>query len=510
MVSRIGEKYQTVVSLMLILLAIFIPLFFAVWSIIAGSIPFWYDNARDLLSGWDNLSKPTLIGPTSGISGIFYGPYWIWLLSLGTAISKDPRISAILVGIIPYFLLFPLVLLYVFRSYAKSAVLAIWLLFMFGVGFAYAVNMWNPHIAPFLFLLFLAFFVKTGQMTKKQHVFFTISSGWTLGMLLNFHISFGIGVFLGVMLYSFLVVLQNLRNKTIKEKMNMYLSKLSLFAFGMLLAGVPFLLFEIKHGLYQTRTLLQTFYSYGSTIQIKGLSDSQIIEHFFGKFGQLFHISFGHAFFLEIGLAIYILVHIRKNTSYFTGWEKRLLLLLTTISIGILFVYLTARNPVWEYHFICVEIIFLLFSIILVHKNRFLRSLIVIWVIIVGGMFALQHTQRLSSNPLSFSSLVTKEFIVDIIAQDAHDNEYVVYAYNPSIYMYEYTYLFKWRYGKNILFDPNMIPMGSQKVYLILPKDTMSALQDFVHYRTPSGEYRTSASWKIPDGTQVLKRERRN
>jgi hypothetical protein len=50
------------------------------YPIIVGNIPFWYDPARDMLSAWDNLHKLTLIGSTSGIPGIFYGPYWIWLL----------------------------------------------------------------------------------------------------------------------------------------------------------------------------------------------------------------------------------------------------------------------------------------------------------------------------------------------------------------------------------------------------------------------------------------------
>lgn len=52
-------------SLTIIALAFTIPLIFSVTSILRGDIPFWYDNARDMLLAWDNLSKPTLIGPTS-------------------------------------------------------------------------------------------------------------------------------------------------------------------------------------------------------------------------------------------------------------------------------------------------------------------------------------------------------------------------------------------------------------------------------------------------------------
>ena len=58
------------------------PLFLSLKNIIQGNIPFWFDNARDFLLALGNLEKPTLIGPPTGIPGVFYGPYWIWLLSI--------------------------------------------------------------------------------------------------------------------------------------------------------------------------------------------------------------------------------------------------------------------------------------------------------------------------------------------------------------------------------------------------------------------------------------------
>src|SRR6187551_3411896 len=77
-------------------------------NVFSASIPFWYDPARDMLMGWDNLHKFTLIGPTTGIPGLFYGPYWIWMLSLGELFSKDPRIVILIVATLPYLILFPL------------------------------------------------------------------------------------------------------------------------------------------------------------------------------------------------------------------------------------------------------------------------------------------------------------------------------------------------------------------------------------------------------------------
>jgi hypothetical protein len=43
-------------------------------------------------------------------------------------------------------------------------------------------------------------------------------------------------------------------------------------------------------------------------------------------------------------------------------------------------------------------------------------------------------------------------------------------------------------------------------VYLILPKEKFFLLDDFINYRTPKNYYKTSESWTIPNGTQILKR----
>src|SRR6266403_2890791 len=87
-----------------------VPLIGILNKIWTGEFALWYDPARDLLSGLANLQKPTLIGPTTGIPGVFYGPYWIWLLSLGEIISRNPRVVTIVVETIPYVLLFPFIL----------------------------------------------------------------------------------------------------------------------------------------------------------------------------------------------------------------------------------------------------------------------------------------------------------------------------------------------------------------------------------------------------------------
>src|SRR5690349_7189844 len=111
--SKLKNKFFYLNNNKLILATIFVsipPILIILINIFTGNISFWYDPARDLLAGLANLHKPTLIGPTSGIPGVFYGPYWIWLLSFGQLFSHDPRIVVLIAGALPYLIFFPMVL----------------------------------------------------------------------------------------------------------------------------------------------------------------------------------------------------------------------------------------------------------------------------------------------------------------------------------------------------------------------------------------------------------------
>ena len=137
----------------LFLISIIVAFLIIIKPVIEGNIPFWYDPARDLLMAWDNLKKPTLIGPTSGIPGIFYGPHWIWLLSIGVAISKDPRFVVFLILTLPHFIFLPLSIVKLQGKLIDwKTMISIWILSIFALG-SYANQIWSPNLAPLLFFL---------------------------------------------------------------------------------------------------------------------------------------------------------------------------------------------------------------------------------------------------------------------------------------------------------------------------------------------------------------------
>ncbi len=153
-----------------LILLVISPVIISLTDIWKGMIPFWYDPARDFLLALDHLNKPRLIGQETGIPGVFYGPFWIWFLSLGLLISKDPRFVATVVLTVPYFTLFPCVLYQLTKSYGKLVFLILWFLFIFSFR-NYSTYLWNPHLAPLILLLNIYLLVQLPRKLEAKRDF---------------------------------------------------------------------------------------------------------------------------------------------------------------------------------------------------------------------------------------------------------------------------------------------------------------------------------------------------
>ncbi|HVZ58889.1 MAG TPA: hypothetical protein VG935_04025, partial [Patescibacteria group bacterium] len=272
------------VQALAIFLLLLLPFFIASFVVLSGSLPFWYDPARDFLLAWDNLSKVTLIGPVTGIPGIFYGPYWIWLISMGLLISKDPKITVFLIQTIPYILILPGIFL-LQKNFSRLSLASVWLLFMFGTGIHYATMPWNPHIAP-IFLIFIFLLIAHINLSAlhQREYRSAVLLGVLLGLVVNVHISFGVVAVLGTAIYlltSFMTIDRKKRKKFTSELFWSQALFCLLTTLGLLVTFTPFFLFEIRHNFIQTKSLLATLTANHPVVGLKGLSHQEIIRQFF-------------------------------------------------------------------------------------------------------------------------------------------------------------------------------------------------------------------------------------
>lgn len=490
------------------ILAYVIPLCITAYSIFSGSIAFWYDPARDLLSGLANLEKITLIGPTSGIPGLFYGPYWIWMISIGLLISHDPRIVAFVVAALPYFVVLPFVFYKLSSIIGKKSAIIGWLLFMLAYG-GYSAQLWNPHPAPLLVfvLLTLMIFIPKDLLSLKN-VAYVVGTGFIAGLLIQFHISFGIAVVSGVFVYQVIYFFVQLftRSKKSKTLVNNLIIN-ALLVLGILISALPFFVFEMRHGLNQIQTILNTLSTPHAVVGVTGISDTEIVTFFFERLGRLLSLPISVSIILGIVTLVVFGYQVKKDKAYFKSKNVQLLLLSTLIGVWVLLVYMTSRNPVWDYHFIGVEVVFVLLLISLISKSKILTYVYGVIVMYIAVMALQNLYTEVQLSPIRLTSLATKAYVVEKVFSDAPEGEFAFVAYNPAIHSYDYDYLSQWIAEKYHREVPSKETGGKNTVYLVIPPQTAQEItEDFINYRTPNTEYSTINTWNIEDGTQVLKR----
>ncbi len=490
-----------------VLASILLPAILAAIALFLGEVKFWYDPARDLISAWDNLSKPTLIGPTSGIPGIFYGPYWIWLLSFGELFSKNPVLITFVTATIPYFIIFPFVWFKFTKYFGQKAVIIGWLLFILGNGFTYGTQLWNPYPAP-LFTILLLYLLIRFDFTRLYLTAFLINFfiGFLLGLIINFHISFGIGLSFGVFLFLLWECLKQFFDKK-RKNLHLFWVKLSLLIItgcGILVAFLPTLLFEIRHGFNQIKTVLHAFTQYGNVVTTKGLSKYYIFTNFIDTFSSTLHlptIVTEGILLILIGIFIWLVKNKRVKLN---ATDVRILTVIITTFFGVAFIYFTAKNPVWAYHFIGVDILSLLFLTFLLSRLPFVKN---IFLILVAYVIILScYSSLVSIQNKGISGIDKQKQVVQTIAKDAENNNYTVFAYSPSIYSYEYTYIFRWVAKKNVPFDPGQNQPGAKIIYLIVPHHINELVKDFIHFRGSNTQYMTTKQWTFYNDVTVLKK----
>lgn len=225
-----------------LLFTIGLCLFAAAWVPLHGDIHYFSDNARDMLLLNEIVTeKPiTLIGPRSGISGVFHGPLWLYMNLPVFALSVGNPVA---VGWF-WWMLYVLNVGIVFvvgrcLSGVMGGLVA-------GLLFAYAFvstgwSQFNANgvllVSP-LVMYFLHTYLVGGRYRDALILFFFI------GLLIQFQIAFGLPVLLLVMgLVGFRVV---------KERSWKHVSSLLV----LLIPLSTHILFDIRHGFLQLNSLL--------------------------------------------------------------------------------------------------------------------------------------------------------------------------------------------------------------------------------------------------------------
>jgi hypothetical protein len=447
-------------------------------EIVSKNYLFGFDQGRDYLAAY-NIAvnhKFTLIGAeagsgSAGISGLFQGPGYFYLLALMYRVFHgDPYGGNVLmlVGGIA-------TLLIVFITTRKMFGNGMALIALFLVSVAPLIApqsrfLWAPHLGSVFIVLWLYFLYKIPDRSPL-YAFLTVFSA---GLLYNFELAVSVPL-----------VIVSCISLFVYKKINRKVIVCALL--GILLSYAPMIVFEVRHGFTGVRGAITNATSYHSAQT--GAGDPYLISQ---KKLQ-FYSNYRDSFIFESGLilpqwyyATLVVVGIISITAIMSSKDKRrkeyLLLLVSTIPVTML-VMLPLRSAVWQYFIFHLQFIYLyifayasaiIFSGAVRKKILYvLASLFIVFFFISMGKAAFHRIQ--TNWTVDYpdyggkDKILGKKAVIDYVYADAKGLPFSVFEFMPPVYTWPYDYLFltyaKEKYG----YMPTHEKKGT--VYLIIEKD---------------------------------------
>jgi len=420
--------------LLLLVLILAFSAFFRLFRL-DSLLGFWYDQGRDALIIWDLIhhGKLFLIGPVTGIEGIFLGPFYYYLLAPFYLIGAgNPAFAAAGLSLLTVGAIF-LIYLLAKEIYGKEVGLIA--AFLYGFSFNLVVfSRWlaNPNPLPF-FTMLLLFFLYQFIRGKERSL---IPVGFLLGLCLQLEAASAIFFLPATMV---ILVWQ-------KKKINNFWVLVASFLL-FFITLLPQIYFNCRHDgilVAAFEKFLVADKSFGlSLFETAKLRVMTYYDVFFGKL-----IPGGNNLKL-LCLALFSATAVFFRKSIFNKTGKFLAAWLIVPIVGFLF-YRGNHGYVWDYYFTGVIPAF----VILFSAGLFMfakKSLI--GKFIIGAFLILFLGINMKTINTYFKTgigitLRSQEKAIDWIYNDAGSEDFNVDVYVPPQIYFSYSYLFRW-YGKS-------------------------------------------------------------
>ncbi len=417
--------------LFLILLAAFFVRVYRVDQILG----FYYDQGRDALVIWDLIHKGKLflIGPTTGIAGIFRGPWYYYLIAPFYWLGRgDPVYPSIFLAFLTVVAIFFKYLIGREIVDETTGLLAVFIS-SFSFYLVYA-SRWLSNPTPMLLISVLLIWSMLSATKKKKWAWPAIA--FLVGMALQFGSAAEVFYLPAVLIFAFWQR---------KNLPNLKIIILSVLIFLITLA--PLVVFDARHGFILSNNFKKFFFEQGSfkasfwdVVRIR-------LPFYYDVFAS--KIWPGENYTLRAFLLIALGVLIVKFREL---WKKDgfkiLFLLFISPLIGMLFFQGNEGN-VYDYYFTGYYFGFtLLFSILLgtFAKNRVGKVVLILFLIFflkINVPIVRGYITAGVDGPTTIAFGNEKQAI-DWIYKDAGDKEFNVDVYVPPVIPYAYDYLFKW------------------------------------------------------------------
>lgn len=453
-------KFQALLLLSIIVAA---GAFLRFWGTIHGSFAFTYDVGRDLLAVQKmvEIKRFSLLGPTMGVEGLFYGPWWYWFLAVPFILSGgNPFFVTASIGI------FGTAMILIAYFFGREIGGNFWgLPFALAVAFSsplvnFSTQIWSPDLLPPLMLssITLYYFLIKG---KLKNFFCWLFLGLFTGLTFEMEASFGF--------FFILAMFFALGWKTIKDRK--WLS-FNLFLFGIFLVELPRIIFETRHNFLQTKALFQVFQmgsSTGGDISfLKKLSEN--LSLFWLNWSET--LGAQNTWFSIFALIVVLIILLFYGRNIKKAEMSLLKILLLILGLTLLGFSLYSRS-LWLHYFVGLPLAYLLIFVLAARifweKSRLGKKVValvfVIFIFINArpiGIYKSIKEPLFKGDAAVFRNQIK---VLDALYQGAHGEKFNYVAYTPPLYTYTWDYLFSWYGEKKYGYGPDK---ETEKIFYLI------------------------------------------
>lgn len=426
-----------------------------------GFFYFAYDQGRDLLAVAKIIYEKdfVLIGPTTGLQGIFYGPWWYYFLSPILFLAKgDPQI----VGIFFAFLgLLTTASFYFFlKTITKSIFLALLLSAVAVISSSWMLSptfIWSPSLAP---ILLIAFILTVKKIARVQHAAYFFIMGVLSSLILNAEVAFG------AMLTIWILVSPLIYKRIFFRK------EFTFTLLGMFTVLSPQILFDIRNNFLITRSIVSYIQNpkvYGEEFPIFTRL-VQRVDQYWVLFSQVFtggNKLFGLCIIIAVALIFSVLIKNKKSGLVF---KKDFIFIYSTGLVTFSLVFFTFfKDRVWDYYLVGMPVLFalliaIIFSVGLTNKKLQVAIYIIGFLLIVinfpKDLFISHKVSWNEDGGLYRNEKRVMDYIVLL-----QPKNYSFHVYSPAIFDPPFDYLIYWYSKRGLLEKPKE---NQDEFYLVI------------------------------------------
>lgn len=438
---------------------------------------FGIDQGRDYMAVKSIVvdHKFTLIGAElgagqAGLSYLFHGPGYFYLLTIPFILFNGNPAGGV-------------VLMLVFGLSAIA--FGVWFLNkLLGwkegllLGFLMAVcpyligqsRLIENHFPVPLFILLVFYFIWMFTKNTKQNSKYIFFAALVSAGIYNLETAIAIPLSLTLIIYSIILF------------GNKFLNKIPYIVSGFLIALLPAILFESRHGFMAIKGVLNYLVSHPSASDPSAnfaIHSKDIFNLFIYTFsdsfvGRLFlpWNLLSIAFWLFVFLTLFVFFKEKNKTN-----KKILLYLLLLFPVNFA-VFMMLRNIVFQHYItdlLLAYLIFFVYNIYFLFNNKYFKlasllSLLSFAFILYGALNAYKVSLGDINDYGGVHKLKGKLEAVNYIYKDANKQKFGLLIFSPSVYTYPYDYLVWWHGQRNYGYTPYNDKKGT--FYLLIEPDS--------------------------------------